>query len=252
MGFTASWREWFRHSPHKGAYVGSNPIDAINNGGNMIYIVGDLHGNFARLDNIKQYLTPDDILIQVGDFGFYPEIMKEWKNFFSELPCKLYAIDGNHEDFVYLSQFSKNEPTEILPNLFYVPRGTVMEIEGWLFGFLGGGESVDKAHRVENVSWWKEEQITDDDVQKLLHNVNGRTLDYLITHVPPKFTILSHFGPFDTKFWGLPDDWEDISAQKISQVYWTLQPRNLLCGHMHRSVRDGIIRIVDIDEVVSL
>ena len=25
----ASWREWFRHSPHKGAYVGSNPIGAM-------------------------------------------------------------------------------------------------------------------------------------------------------------------------------------------------------------------------------
>lgn len=218
----------------------------------MIYIVGDLHGDFMKLARIKEHLTSDDIVIQVGDFGWYPTVIQEWKSLFDDYPCKIYAIDGNHEDFVYLSQFSKDTPTEVLPNLFYVPRGTVMEIEGQLFGFLGGGESVDKAWRVENVSWWKEEQITDDDVQKLITNVAGRTLDYLITHVPPKFTILSHFGPFDTKYWGLPDDWEDISAEKVSKVYWELRPRNLLCGHMHRSIIDGSIRIVDINEVFSL
>ena len=219
----------------------------------MIYVVGDLHGNFAMLDQLAQeHLTSDDVVIQVGDFGWYPSVLNEWRQLLESLPCKLYAIDGNHEDFTYLGKFSKDEPTEIFPNLFYVPRGIVMEIEGKLFGFLGGGESIDKAYRRENISWWKEEQITDDDVQTLINNVNGRVLDYLITHSPPKFTVNAHFSPLNTKTWSLPDDWKDVSSEQVSKAYWTLNPRNLLCGHMHRSVRDGNIRILDIDEVVSL
>lgn len=217
----------------------------------MIYIVGDLHGNFMCLATLKEHLTPEDTVIQVGDFGFYPETIKEWMHLFEEYPCRILAIDGNHEDFNYLDTFDGELP-EIAPNLFRVSRGTVMEIEGKLFGFLGGGESVDKAFRKENVSWWKQERVTDKDLQKLIENVNYRTLDFLITHVPPKFVVTAEFGPFDLEYWQLPNNWVDISSEQISKIYHTLQPRNLLCGHMHRSVIHGNIRIVDINEVITI
>lgn len=217
----------------------------------MIYVVGDLHGDLMRLVTLKQHLTPEDTVIQVGDFGFYPETIKEWNHLFKDYPCRILAIDGNHEDFNYLDTFN-GELAEVTPNLFHVPRGTVMEIEGKLFGFFGGGESVDKAYRVENVSWWKQEQITARDVETIIENVNYRQLDFLIAHVPPTFTVAAHFGPLNTKHWGLPDEWEDISAQRMSKVYHTLRPRNFICGHMHRSVIDGNIRILDINEVITI
>lgn len=217
----------------------------------MIYVVGDLHGEFMRLVTLKKHLTEQDTVIQVGDFGFYPEGINQWLDLFETYPCRILAIDGNHEDFNYISTFGEGVHN-VVGNLFYVSRGTVMEIEGKLFGFLGGGESIDKAYRRENISWWKEEQITVKDTETMVENVNYRQLDFLIAHVPPKFTIAAHFGPLNTKYWGLPDEWEDISAQRMSKVYHTIRPRNFICGHMHRSVIDGNIRILDINEVITI
>lgn len=217
----------------------------------MIYVVGDLHGDLMRLATLKKHLTQDDTVIQVGDFGFYPEVIKEWKSLFEDYPCRILAVDGNHEDFNYIATFEEGIHN-VVGNLFYVPRGSVLDIEGKLFGFLGGGESIDKAYRVENVSWWKQETITDEDVVKLIDNVNYRVLDYLIAHSAPTFTINAHFGPLNLRDWGLPGDWTDVSAQQISRAVHTLSPRNFICGHMHRSVIDGNIRILDINEVITI
>ena len=220
----------------------------------MIYILGDLHGNWERLDWLAKNVQPDDIVIQVGDFGMYGDSLFKLKGkFFFGFPCKVYVVDGNHEDFSIVNEFSKDEPTEFAPNFFYMPRGYVMDIEGELFGFLGGAESVDKYWRVidgPKRTWYFEERIVQDDVDRLVKNLDGRTPDVLITHAPPQFVIAANFPRLRESDWGLPLGWVDESGWTVSRVHWAIKPKKHYCGHMHKSVLHDNVRILEIDEVL--
>ena len=218
----------------------------------MIYILGDIHGDWNRLHWLAQKVQPEDIVIQVGDFGIYhSRLMHLRKMFPNGFPCKVYVVDGNHEDFNEINPWSKDEPTEFHINFFYMPRGYVMDIEGELFGFLGGAESVDKAWRTPGVDWFAEERVSQDDVDKLIHNLNGRELDVLVSHSPPEFVNKANFPPLNEHDWGLPLGWIDESAWKVSKAYWAVKPKKMYCGHMHKPVLHGNVRIVDIDELIE-
>jgi len=86
----------------------------------MITFFGDVHGHWPIFVDLLKKVPEDHVVIQVGDIGIWPPY---WDTI--DLPRKVYFIDGNHEYFPYLNGII--EVKEIRPNLFYVPRGTVME-----------------------------------------------------------------------------------------------------------------------------
>jgi Icc-related predicted phosphoesterase len=221
----------------------------------MIYVVGDLHGNFERLDTLRNYLNPEDTVIQVGDFGFYPKKISRNHEFFTNYPCRILAIDGNHENFSYISEFEKDPVVNVVGNLHFVRRGTVLTIENKLFGFLGGADSIDREYRVKSgpsQHWWLDEQISQEDVNSLIINVQDKQLDYLITHAAPTFVVSANFAPLNLRDWNLHNTWKDVSSEMVSTAYWALRPHKLICGHMHKSVLHDNVRILDIDEAMML
>lgn len=221
----------------------------------MIYFLGDLHGRFEALQDLAEKIGPDDVVIQVGDFGFYPPQITGLRNtiFPTGFPCKLYAVDGNHEWFPFIAENVDGDNLwEFNPNMFYVPRGTVMEIQGKLIGFLGGACSVDVSWRKPYGKWHKEEQITQEDFDKLIKNVDGRELDVLVTHAAPPELIIANFAPLNHDYWGLPHDWVDHSSNLVAEAIDKLNPKKFVCGHMHKSVVYNNMRILDINEVWPL
>jgi hypothetical protein len=194
---------------------------------------------------MNEYLSEDDIVIQVGDFGFYDSRLLYWPE--NGFKFQTYAIDGNHEDFRLLRGI--RTPTEIRSRLTYVPRGVVLELVGKRVGFLGGGASIDKAYRKEGISWFADEVITDVDVETLIRNVGDTPLDYLVTHTPSTRFISTWFPPLDFSDWGIPPDWVDVSALRVGNVLETVKFGVHFCGHMHRSIWDGRTRCLDIAEV---
>lgn len=221
----------------------------------MIYIVGDVHGAISPFRRLLDVVDQDDLIIQVGDFGFCKELILDWEYIFQAgYPCPVYVIDGNHEDFGFLDAnvTNRSAPHLFCENLYYVPRGYVTEIQRKRIGFLGGGESVDKFWREEHVSWWRQERITDADVDTLVQNAGGQPLDVLITHVPPTNTIAGRFGKINKKYWNLPDEWEDVSAEKVQLALAKTNPRYVYCGHMHKTVHDGAVRVLDVNEILPL
>jgi Icc-related predicted phosphoesterase len=223
----------------------------------MIFIFGDTHGSFTQLKRMANVvLSPEDIVIHVGDFGFYPSCMQEWNEIFPKgFPCKIYVTEGNHENFAYLYDIEVNAQTglrDIAKNLFHVPRGTVLQIEGKWFAFMGGGESVDYLNRVPNVSWWEQERITEEDVNSLIENTRGISIDYLITHVPTKEFVDRNFPNFTPSDWGLPRNWVDISMNRVTDMYNRIRPRYHIFGHMHDGVRDGNQICVEEDTMIIL
>lgn len=227
-----------------GGYLRIPTRSTNNNRCNMAVIfLGDMHGFFKVLDEIvnRGFANEGDTVIQVGDFGVSRGFMNPdyVKSLFDHLPYRLYVIDGNHEDFNVINTWSKTEPTQLAKNVFFIPRGYVMEIEGQLYGFLGGAESVDKAWRTKdgpNRDWFHEERITDADIETLLKNVGDRKLDYLVTHAPPQHTIRDCFPPIDKQLWGLDYGWVDESAIKVQKLLYQVKPKKVVCGHMHKKV----------------
>lgn len=68
-------------------------------------------------------------------------------------------------------------------------RGQVFEIEGLKFFTFGGGNSIDKSGRVEGISWWADEMLSDYEYEEGLDNLEkvDWKIDYILTHTCPEF-----------------------------------------------------------------
>lgn len=76
----------------------------------MIYVTGDMHGEFSRFKNknIKKQLEENDTLIICGDFGFIWEDSRHERSIIEkigELNYNVAFVDGCHENFDLLQQF---------------------------------------------------------------------------------------------------------------------------------------------------
>lgn len=211
----------------------------------MLVFIGDTHGFFTPIKEIQaKFPDPNTIFIQVGDFGFWPELAGKWNRERSGRP--IYFIDGNHD---FLPDLVKiQEVTEVWPGAFYVPRGTVLTLDNKTIAFMGGAGSVDKARRIPRMDWFEEERITSADVDKLLRNVNGHNIDIFVTHTPPDNAVQENFNPDDLVIhFGLPRTWRDPSAAIIESLSTKFGDVPIICGHMHRSVTWNHVKILDIN-----
>lgn len=196
----------------------------------MITVIGDVHAKFGRLHNILEHIPSHHTVIQVGDFGIWPHYREVLENGFSR---PLYFIDGNHEYFPHLTELSAI--TELYPNLFYVPRGTYIELDGRKVLFLGGAESIDKEYRREYIDWFREESISYADTAKIDFSWE---VDLMITHTPPYRTIYEIRGS-DT-----PREWNHSSVA-VEAVWTNVGQPPLVCGHLHQTRTIGNVTVLN-------
>ena len=207
----------------------------------MIVCVGDAHGNSAALAKIVRE-HPAATVIQVGDFGLWPQLRRQYV--IPERP--VYFIAGNHEHHPSIRGITT--VTEVWPNALYVPRGTVLELDGKRIGFCGGADSVDCAFRTPQVDWFPDEAVRDVDVDPARYG----SVDLLVTHSPPQSAIAANFDPRQLAVFGLPPTWVSDSAVRIQRLWEALGHPPLICGHMHASVRHRGVTILRELEVVEI
>lgn len=123
----------------------------------MIYITGDTHGSFARINsrNIPTWksMTRNDYLIICGDFGGVWDINvsdEEYRNMLelAHCPFTILFVDGNHENFDRLEKypvvdFCGGKAHRIKENIYHLMRGEFYEIDGKTFWAFGGARSHD-------------------------------------------------------------------------------------------------------------
>lgn len=218
----------------------------------MIVFIGDTHGYFNAIKTIQnKFPDPNTIFIQVGDFGFWPELAGKWERERSDRP--VYFIDGNHDYLPGL--IPVKEVKEVWPGAFYIPRGTVLTLDNKKLAFMGGAASVDKARRVPGMDWFAEELITKYDIDQLVDNLSKGSnpydlekVDMFVTHTPPNDCIQANFDTKELSYmFGLPESWRDPSAFHIEALSLRLGNPPLICGHMHRSVKWRNVQILDIN-----
>ena len=201
-----------------------------------VVIFGDIHERFAHYNRMLEDLKPD-LSIACGDFGIWPDYMtgyvskpKSAMNLLKNSPCHTYFIDGNHENFTWLNNkvdgefnFHNSFPNNVY-NITHQRRGTIKQINGLNFLFMGGAESIDKQVRVEGVSWFRDESITWAEINNTLVNVesNKINIDVIISHTAPmEFDIVDSY--LDT----------EPSRKLLSTLLAALRPKLWFFGHFH-------------------
>ena len=134
----------------------------------MIYITGDAHGEFGRIEDFcRRFGTcREDVMVILGDAGinFSGGIRDTRKKEFLEaLPITVFAIHGNHErrpqaiegyqEKVWRGGVVYQE--EEYPSLLFAKDGEVFDLDG--------AYSIDKMVRLMyGYGWWSDEQPSEE------------------------------------------------------------------------------------------
>lgn len=213
--------------------------------------LGDTHGDIDFAGRAADYAAEHDAeIIQLGDWGFIWKKSNQVQALSTELarageregkpPVVMRFIDGNHDHHPELARLTGGCDTgfPLASNVIYQPRGSrYVDEDGTRFLFLGGAPSIDKWARTEGVSWWKEETITEADVERALA---GGPCDVLVTHDAPDYP--PGFGPKgDPAFLRLSVQ----SMNDIARVIRETKPTLHVHGHWHHYYVSGVTRGLD-------
>ena len=202
--------------------------------------------------------------------GDYPEYV------LGELvaPKKTLVIRGNHEDQEYLmsreKQLQAEHPDdyltraiEMVPNMFYLPDGHVIEIDGVKFGALGGNFSSKTF-----VAWdyWdphREKRVRYGEKRRLNHFTRDRwellarsEMDVLLLHDAPtgmdlvtgRVLAVSEdqiLSPAQERVFSLPEDeitkqiYGQAGCPALTELIEIVKPKYVYCGHWHQYRRKG-------------
>ena len=190
----------------------------------MILLTGDIHGDVrSPLWVIQRHgLTPDDLLILLGDVG------------------PIFCIHGNHEERPFNIP-SYHEVTwhggtvyveDDFSNLLFAKDGEIYDLDGKKAIVIGGAYSVDKYYRLQRgMNWFPNEQPSDEIKQKTekqLSAVNWN-VDVVLTHTcPQKYVPIEAFLP------GLDQSMVDHSTEEwLDRIEDRLNYKDWFCGHWH-------------------
>ena len=186
-------------------------------------------------------------MIANGDFGvgfwngryWSEETFYDW---IDEQGYTVLFVDGNHENFNKLNGYpvelwNGGRVHKIRHNLIHLMRGEVYCIKGKTIFTFGGGYSIDKYRRQENVSWWPQEMPSAEEynnAEKNLQKVDYQ-VDYIITHTAPSESIyylsaILNLGIKKDVIEEQPlNTFLDHIQQRVSYRYWYF-------GHFHVDV----------------
>jgi len=168
----------------------------------MIFLTGDTHSEVERLSSKNfpdgKILNRSDYVIVLGDFALVwdkvqSEREKYWISWLDNKPWTTLFLDGNHENFERLDQLPTKEMFGgevgvLANNIYHLKRGDIYLLEGKKFFTFGGGQSIDKHLRIENISWWARELPNYAEYHKGLESLEkvSWNIDYVLTHDAPR------------------------------------------------------------------
>jgi Icc-related predicted phosphoesterase len=211
-------------------------------------LVGDSHGDFEFIVRALRVARREgcDALVQLGDFGLWPDgprrkkhgeivLNDRWLDTVATsakqhgVPIRF--LDGNHDAHpLARAAYDKHPGTHIRPIrngwLDWADRGATWTWCGVRFGALGGAFSIDGAHRTPGIDIWDTETTTDADVELL---TNRGQLDVLLTHDAPYGVHV----PTRQKLRPILQELSDENRLRISRALESTRPSLNVHGHFH-------------------
>lgn len=205
-----------------------------------IEIFGDIHGDFRLFTTLVNMLNVDAI-VQVGDFKYWPNdpFYEKQVGFLNNLNKPVYFIDGNHEHHLKLQEFCNNTDEniiEIMKNVYYIRRGSLVNICDYNIFCMGGAFSIDRGSGAENVDWFKEETISYKDMIHL-PDPNSK-IDLMISHTCPN-EFVGNIAEYISAVRGYDiyiDN--DPSREALSQILNTYNIKQWYFGHWHTYLKN--------------
>ncbi len=239
----------------------------------MIYVTGDTHQKFTRFtkryrERLPFELTEEDYVIICGDFGLLWDKDKTLDynlDWLSRLPFKILWVQGNHENYNMIAEY----PLEywnggkvrhiVRDKIILLERGQVFTIEGKTFFTFGGASSHDvqggildkdsptyledykKASRsglpfrILNISWWKQELPTDEELQEGLRNLEkcDYKVDYVISHCASNSLQEKLERHYNSVGWYVGWYDQNVLTNYFEELEHKLQYKHWFCGHYH-------------------
>lgn len=222
----------------------------------MIYITGDTHGQFERIEAFCERFgtSHEDILIILGDAGinfggWNRDCVK--KRFLESLPVTLFCIHGNHEQRPQAIESYQEKLwhggvvyyEEEYPDLLFAKDGEVFDLDGKQTIVMGGAYSIDKMIRlIYGYGWWPDEQPSEEikqDVERKLNELSWN-VDVVLSHtVPLKYEPTEVFleGLDQSKVDRTTEEWLDKIEDRLNYQKW-------YCGHYHTEKKVDKIEIM--------
>lgn len=218
----------------------------IRQPGPLVLLAGDVHGSLRFIEQLAStaVLNGCSTILQLGDFGFWPDMrLAENKilalserhldavaGILARFGVAMRVIDGNHD---FCDGVRKNYPSDgssIVPLrdglLDWAPRGSLWNWGDQSFVALGGAVSVDQDSRVPLLEWWPNEAI---DVDELDLALSHGQADVLVCHDCPAAVDLANIEP-------LHGETGRKIAQNRAHLYEAvarLRPSLVVHGHYH-------------------
>lgn len=187
----------------------------------MTLIIGDCHG---RYNDYKKITESTDCSIQLGDFGFKYDILKD----IDSVQHRIFG--GNHEYY---------------PELFKIPHNLghfgLRKLDSLSFYFIRGGHSIDKTQRILGFDYFEEEELNFEQAAECINDFAYTKPDIVLSHECPMSVERELFK--DRSFvrsWGYPDNWNSYTSKILQYCLMNHRPKLYLFGHFH-SFRDQVI-----------
>lgn len=229
-----------------------------------VWITGDIHGDPGRFSSDgfpeQKEMNKDDIVMILGDFGLVWDYKGEsrtekyWLDWLDKKSFTTVFIDGNHENFDRLDNYTVEEwhggkVHFIRPSVIHLMRGQIYNIEDKSFFSFGGASSHDISagilepddpdfkkkkkqldknpyalYRINHLSWWERELPSKEEMREGLSNLqkHDNKVDYIITH-----------SPYTTLLWQMVNGSGDRLTDYLQGIKQTVDYKAWLFGHMH-------------------
>ncbi|QDE34844.1 metallophosphatase family protein [Microbacterium foliorum] len=204
-----------------------------------VAVCGDWHGNvgWARtIARVLPYLASDvKTLLHLGDWAMPAAEMDE---VFAETDIdRILVTVGNHEQFDQITPLLDAHPGQavrVSRLTWFLPRPARLTIGGRRVLSLGGAASVDRQSRIEGLTWFPDEAVSDESIAAA---IAGGPADLMLTHEGPAGTpvrpVREILRTNPHRFPKTALEASAASRARIAEVWDAVRPELLAHGHMH-------------------
>lgn len=214
-----------------------------------VLLVGDLHRNVQAVERANEKALDNgcDLIFGLGDFGY--NYTGPFMDRIMDAQTPWAFIRGNHDDTNWIREaadvdsMAEGEPTEVAPNLTWVPDGAMLDWDGVKVLCVGGAFSIDKAHRVPHVSWWPDELTSRAAEDRA---IRAGKADILLAHDVPYFEdsrLEKAIRPVGYKV----DEASKHNRMRLREIHNSAQPDLTVHGHFHTHYWDERYRVLGLD-----